>query len=94
MMQISPKALERVESDHLLAQVYALEPTELESLIDIARVHCSDPSERWENYEMLKKSVRRLVGFDAKHPELSTNQHYEVLLAFIDWLLPGEVTQC
>jgi len=33
---------------------------------------------------------RKLVGFEANHPELRTSQHYEVMLAFIDWLLPEE----
>ena len=33
----------------------------------------------------------QFVGSQAQHPELRTNRHYEVVLGYIDWLLPSEV---
>ena len=39
--------------------------------------------------ERMKKSIAsRIVGVQAVQPELRTNRHYEVMLAFIDWMLP------
>ena len=32
--------------------------------------------------------VAQFVGSQAQHPELRTAGHYEVILGFIDWLLP------
>lgn len=34
------------------------------------------------------KYVAQFVGRDARRPELRTSAHYEVMLAFLDWLLP------
>jgi hypothetical protein len=82
------RAIDAVKREQHLAQIFELEPVQMESLIDIVDMYCSNPSERWENYGILKKAVRELVGRDAKRPELRTSAHYEVLLAFIDWLLP------
>lgn len=31
------------------------------------------------------------VGTQARHPELRTNRHYEVILGYIDWLIESEV---
>lgn len=82
-----PQVLERVESEILLAQVYKLEPQRLEQIVDLALM-CECPDERWQNYERLKKVSAQFVGFSARRNELRTYQHYEVMLGFIDWLLP------
>jgi hypothetical protein len=87
-----PQILERVESDSLLIQIYQLEPECLEQIVSSA-FGLEWPAERWQEYTRLKRIASQLAGWDAKHSELRTNQHYEVLLAFIDWLLPEEREQ-
>lgn len=82
------RALDAARHGTHLAQIYELEPDEMAALYDMVRIYCDKPSERWQNYELLKRSVRNLVGRDAKRSELRTAAHYEVLLAYIDWLLP------
>lgn len=37
-------------------------------------------------------NVAQYVGSDARRPELSSTGHYEVVLGYIDWLLPSEVS--
>lgn len=82
-----PQILEHVERDSLLLQIYQLEPQRLDHVVDTA-FKCEWPDERWQEYERCKEMAARFVGIEAKHPELRTSAHYEVVLAFIDWLLP------
>ncbi len=81
------QALARIERNSRLAQVYTLEQDRLEQVIDLALM-VEDPANHWREYERLKEMASRFVGFQARHDELRTCQHYEVMLAFIDWLLP------
>jgi hypothetical protein len=82
-----PQILEKVESDSLLIQIYQLEPVQLEQIVDLAFT-CEWPDERWQEYARLKRMASQFAGWNAKHPELRTAGHYDVVLAFIDWLLP------
>lgn len=81
------QALERVQENRRLVQVYRLEKERLEQVIDLALM-VEDPANHWREYERLKEMASRFVGFQARHDDLATCQHYEVMLAFIDWLLP------
>lgn len=81
------QALERVQRNNLLVQVHTLEKQRLEQVVDLALM-VEDPANRWHEYERLKKMASRFVGFDAQNRELATNQHYEVMIDFIDWMLP------
>lgn len=80
-------ALQHIQENRLLAQVYTLEQERLEQVIDLALM-VEDPANHWREYERLKEMASRFVGFQARHDDLATCQHYEVMLGFIDWLLP------
>lgn len=80
-------ALQRVQNSNRLLEVYTLEKEQLEMVIDLASM-VEDPANHWKEYERLKEIASRFVGFYARHDELATCQHYEVMLDFIDWLLP------
>lgn len=76
-----------VAGNRLLSQVYAVETEHLEQIVDLA-LNCEYSDERWQYYERLKGMANRVVGWNASHDELRTNAHYEVMMIFIDWLLP------
>ena len=81
------RALDAIEHEKHLAAIYQLEPNRLEAILDTALEYGS-AEYRWECYEALKRFVAQFVGTQAQHPELRTSAHYEVILGFIDWLLP------
>lgn len=81
------QAMQHIQENRRLAEVYELERERLEQIVDLALM-VENPASHWREYERLKRMASRFVGFDANHPELKTTAHYEVLLAFIDWLLP------
>ena len=64
-----------------------VEQQAVEAIIDQALAYPSDEN-RWHAYEDLKAQASRIVGWDAQHASLSTSTHYEVMVSFIDWLLP------
>ncbi len=82
------RALDAISHENHLVEIYQLEPERMNVLIDIALAH-TDPDNRWVAYETLKKFVTCFVGMYATRDELRTAAHYEVILAFIDWLLPS-----
>lgn len=84
------RALDAIEHEKHLAEIYQLETECIDTILDFA-MGCFIPAFRWMNYEILKKYVAQFVGSQAQHPELRTNRHHEVLLGYIDWLLPSEV---
>jgi hypothetical protein len=81
------QAITHIQENRLLAQVYQLEKERLEQIVDLALM-VEDPASHWREYERLKRMASRFVGWDANHPELKTTTHYEVMVNFIDWLLP------
>ncbi len=81
------RALDAIEHEPHLAEIYQLEPECIHTICDFAQ-GCYIPAFRWMNYEIAKKYVAQFVGRDAQRPELRTSAHYEVMLAFLDWLLP------
>jgi hypothetical protein len=81
------RALEALKHEPHLAEIGEFEPECIDTVLKFVQ-ECTIPAFRWMNYEILKKSVARFVGRNARCPELRTSAHYEALLAFIDWLLP------
>ncbi len=81
------KALDALHQQQYLVEIFDHEPERMDMLIDLA-LSGAHSAYRWQDYELLKKFVARFVGRDAVHPELRTAAHYEIILAFIDWLLP------
>ncbi len=81
------QALQHVQEHRLLAQIYRLEQARLEQVIDLALM-VEQPANHWREYERLKEKASQFVGFRAQYDELATCQHYEIMLDFIDWLLP------
>lgn len=81
------QAIAHIQENWLLAQVYELEKERLEQIVDLALM-VESPDSHWQEYERLKEMASRFVGFDANHPKLKTTAHYEVMVNFIDWLLP------
>jgi len=81
------RALGQVHRSRLLTQIYELERQPLEQIIDLALM-VENPANHWREYERLKEMASSFVGFCAQNSELATNWHYEVMLDFIDWLLP------
>lgn len=86
------EALLRVQREQVLHEVYVLEPRALETVIEQALAHPPDEN-RWQAYEDLKAQASQIVGWDARHIPLTTVTHYEVMVAFIDWLLPRQDEQ-
>jgi hypothetical protein len=81
------RALDAIAHEKHLAEIYQLEPNRIEAILDTALKYGSAET-RWECYEALKRFSSQFVGRDARSPELRTSAHYEVMLAFLDWLLP------
>lgn len=86
------KALERVHQHRRLIEIYKLEQERLEQVVDLALM-VENPANHWQEYERLKVMAAQFVGFEAQCSELATCQHYEVMLDFIDWLLPNNADQ-
>jgi hypothetical protein len=82
------QALEKITQDDMLREVYSLEPFTLDYMVDLA-LSCN-PDKRWQAYEQIKGFASGIVGFNARHDELATCTHYEIVIEFIDWLLPNE----
>jgi hypothetical protein len=81
------EALERVQKNPLLSQVYTLEQEQLLSIIDFA-LSCTEPACKPVYSDTLEQMAEKITGKKAKHHDLRSPAHQEVLLAFIDWLLP------
>ena len=81
------RALDALAHEPRLAEIREFEPECIDTILSFAQ-GCYIPAFRWMNYEIAKKYVAQFVGRDARSPELRTNRHYEVMLAFLDWLLP------
>lgn len=81
------QALDAFKHEPRLAEIYQLEHNRIEALLDTALKYNS-PEYRWECYEALKSFSLQFVGRNAERSELRTPGHYEVLLGYIDWLLP------
>lgn len=73
-----------------LAEIYELAPVQTEVLIDLA-LTTTDPAWRVPDFTLLSTIAVHIAGPDASHPQLRTARHAEVLLAFVDWLLPDEI---
>lgn len=43
---------------------------------------------RWIAYEALKRMAQQFVGWDARHKDMRTALHHEMLMEAIDQLLP------
>lgn len=82
------QAVAQVHRSAALVETYQLEQQAVEAIIDQALAYPSDEN-RWHAYEDLKAQASQIVGWDAQHESLSTTTHYEVMVAFIDWLLPS-----
>lgn len=83
------RALEQIQRSNLLTQTYTLEKQRLEQIVELALM-VENPANRWQEYERLKAMASDIVGFEAQRSELATCGHYEVMMDFIDWLLPDE----
>lgn len=81
------EALERVGKNPLLDQVYKLEQKQFLEIIDFA-ISCTNPACKPVYSETLAQMAEKITGRKAKHHDLRSRGHHEVLLAFIDWLLP------
>jgi hypothetical protein len=82
------QALQRIQQYRRLVEIYRFEREQLEQVIDSALM-LENPVNHWQEYERLKGMMSQFVGFGARHSELATSQHYEIMLDFIEWLLPA-----
>jgi len=87
------RALNALQHQSHLTEIYEFENERMDTLVDLA-LSCESAAYRWRDYEVLKKFVCRFVGKEATQPELRTSAHYEVVIAFIDWLLPESEASC
>lgn len=82
------RALSRINSDYYLRQIHACIPDELASIIRTAfRQPGAEDMSRWAVYEQLKQQYLEAIK---SHREIWSNSHYEVMMDFIDYILPQE----
>lgn len=82
------QALQHIHQYRRLAEIYSLEKEQVEQVIESALM-IEGPVNHWQEYERLKEMMSHFVGWDARHSELATSQHYEIMLEFVEWLLPA-----
>ena len=81
------QALARIQQYERLVDIYTFERERLEMIVELALM-VEKPVNHWIEYERLKDLMSQFVGYGARHKEISTCQHYEIMLDFIEWLLP------
>lgn len=81
------EAMTRIRKNVWLSQVNEYEPLAFRQLVDQALAHPIGV-DRWPCYERLKHQASKIVGWEATHQELATNNHYETVVGFIDEMLP------
>jgi hypothetical protein len=86
------QALAHIQEYKRLVEIYELEKTQLETVIEQALM-VERTAHYWREYERLKEMMSRFVGWEARHKKIATSQHYEIMLYFIEWLLPMPQTE-
>ena len=81
------EVIDRIEQNAVLDQVYKLEQQRLLHIVDFA-LACTDPACKPVYNDVLRKMVNQITGRKAMRTDLRSQSYNEVLLAFIDWLLP------
>lgn len=71
-----------------LRVIIELEP----DVLGLLRLACDKPiqARRWEWFELLKRAVSKLVGWQAAQQELRSQSDYDLLIDLIDRLLPPD----
>jgi hypothetical protein len=86
------QALARVDHNELLLETYQLEKESIDLLIDQA-LDFPASANRWQAYSALKKQVSLITGWHAAHRSLMPSIYYEVLINFVDYLLPQSINE-
>lgn len=86
------QALARVDRNELLLETYQLEKESIDLLIDQA-LDFPVSANRWQAYSALKKQVSFITGWYAALRSLMPSIYYEVLIDFVDYLLPQPINE-
>lgn len=86
------EAMERVQNNYALLEAYKLEKQGIDAIVDQA-LNYPASGNRWPAYEALKRQANLIVGWDAASPELTGSQYHEVMVDFIDYLLPQSISE-
>lgn len=84
------QALAFVGRNNLLLEAHRVDQDGVNLLIDQA-LNYPAGANRWKAYSVLKKQASLVTGWHATHQLLTSSAHYEVLIDFIDYLLPHVV---
>jgi hypothetical protein len=85
---IQRQTLQQVLQNQTMKEIVKYEP-KVRRILAIA----ADPTpreNRWEDYEELKRLSHTYVGWDARHPQLTSEDHHVALMNAFDLLLPIE----
>lgn len=78
-----------IRSDPLLAEAIAAEPILRTLLVIASRSEWQDEMQWARQYERCKRFAARLVGWNARLPQLATSAHYERVIVAIEQCLPA-----
>jgi hypothetical protein len=86
------QAMEYLTANIALLEIYALEKENIDEIVNQA-LNYPLGANRWPAYSALKQQANLLAGWNAFLFDVSSSQHYTVLLEFIDFLLPQAVEE-
>lgn len=78
-----------ISRDPILQEAIAAEPILRTLLVIASRWEWQGEQRRARQYERCKRFAARLVGWDARLPQLATPEHYQSMIVAIDRCLPA-----